>query len=144
MLENVSGIKLSIGSPTTKGRKAAGYGGLFWRGGVDMLNGVVTSDGDRCGEDAINGAKARWIAYCATQESGRKSTVILRDHVDNPRYPTPWFVRSTQYPGMSAAFAYSEPYIIAPGDTLDLRYRLIVLSGEWSRDDISRVVNKLT
>ncbi|MGO7983998.1 DUF6807 family protein, partial [Rhizobium johnstonii] len=31
-MTNVSGATVSIGSPTTKGRENAGYGGLFWRG----------------------------------------------------------------------------------------------------------------
>jgi hypothetical protein len=31
-LTNVSGHDIAIGSPTTRGRENAGYGGLFWRG----------------------------------------------------------------------------------------------------------------
>jgi hypothetical protein len=40
---NVSGDTLRIGSPTTKGRENAGYGGLFWRGPRSFACGVVQS-----------------------------------------------------------------------------------------------------
>lgn len=138
-LENVSGKRLTIGSPTTKGRTAAGYGGLFWRGARDLHGGQVSGDGDLSGEDAVNGTKGRWLAYSGKHDGSlRQSMLVFRDHPQNPRYPTPWFVRSTQYAGVCPNFAYHQTFPLKPGAVIDLRYAVFVVSGVWEREEIER------
>lgn len=136
LLSNVSGRELSFGSPTTEGRPAAGYGGLFWRGPRSFLNGTILAAGGLEGQVAM-GRRSPWLAFVGHHdETAAASTVIMIDGVDNPRHPTPWFVRSDPYACASAAFSFDEPYPLPPGEALALSYRVVFATGAWDREGI--------
>jgi hypothetical protein len=65
-----------------------------------------------------------------------QSTLLFIDQPSNPRYPTKWFVRNEQYPGVSYAFMFDEKYTLQPGEKLSLSYRIVLASGAWSRIEI--------
>jgi hypothetical protein len=130
-LTNVRGEPLVFGSPTTSGRELAGYTGLFWRGPRAFTDGsVIAADGQ--GGPEMMGEKASWLAYVGHHdEVDRSSTLLFVDHPDNG--VTRWFVRNTPFPAVNPSFAFSDTLTVAPGDTLRLRYRVVVASGAWDR-----------
>jgi len=137
-LENVSAQTLEFGSPTTEGRPNAGYGSLFWRGPRDFTGGTVLADGGLEGEEAIRGTSAPWLAFTGRHDGSlNRSTLVFVDHPDNPRYPNKWFVRSDPTPVASYSFIFDEAYSLAPGETLDLRYAMIVANGAREREAIA-------
>jgi len=123
VMRNVSGEPLSLGSPGTEGRADAGYGGLFWRGPDGMRHGDVLAAGA-----AGMGERGDWAAY-----SSADATVLMRDHVGNPRHPVPWFVRTDDYAGLCAAPFFSEPLEVAVGEKVRFAYSVTVADGPSDR-----------
>ncbi len=133
------GFEAIWGSPTTQGRDNAGYGGLFWRGPRDFINGQILMSDGREGADLM-GQTSPWLAYIGQHdETDDYSTLIFVDDSENPRHPTPWFVRNTT-PMVCPYFAFHEEYQMQPGDVLNLNYRIIIADGKWDRERIEAVV----
>lgn len=135
-LRNQRAQDLVFGSPTTEGRPMAGYGGLFWRGPRSFLKGTILA-GDGLEGPEVMGQAAPWLAFTGRHDgSGNGSTIIFLDHPQNPRYPTKWFVRNDPYACVSASFMFDQEYVLPPGQVLELRYRVVVACGAWSRAQI--------
>jgi hypothetical protein len=133
-LTNVSGQTLEFGSPTTKGRPAAGYGSLFWRGPRDFTGCAVRLSTGVDSQGEAMGSAAEWLAFTGKHDgSPDVTTMVFADHPDNPRFPTKWFVRSTPYAAASFAFMFDEIFPLEPGRQLALKYTVIIADGE--RDD---------
>lgn len=114
----------------------AGYGGLFWRGPRSFLKGTILA-GDGLEGPEVMGQAAPWLAFTGRHDgSGNGSTIIFLDHPQNPRYPTKWFVRNDPYACVSASFMFDQEYVLPPGQVLELRYRVVVACGAWSRAQI--------
>jgi Methane oxygenase PmoA len=140
-LRNVAGRPLEFRSPTTEGRPLAGYGGLFWRGPRDFLNGTILAADGREGE-AMMGERSPWLAFTGRHDgSDHASTLVFVDHPENPRYPTRWFVRSVPYGCLSPSFMFDEVLPLGAGESLTLRYHVIVGTGEWSRGRVEDVLS---
>jgi hypothetical protein len=140
-LTNVAGRRLEFGSPTTEGRPMAGYGGLFWRGPRSFTGGTILASGGLEGP-AVMGQAAPWLAFIGRHDgSGDTSTIVFADHPTNPRYPTKWFVRTEPYACASCSFMFDEILPLAPGDRLDLRYRVIVADGGWAPERIEERIH---
>lgn len=135
-LTNVRSEPLHIGSPTTEGRPAAGYGGLFWRGPRSFLGGDVLA-GDGLEGPEVMGQSTSWLAYRGRHDgSDNRSTLLFLDHPSNPRFPNKWFVRNTPFAAVSFAFMFDEIFVLEPAATLSLRYRVVVADGAWERDQL--------
>lgn len=142
-LRNVSGVTLEFGSPTTQGRPAAGYGGLFWRGPRSFLHGTILA-ADGLEGPGVMGRRAPWLAYVGSHDgSANTSTIVLCDHPSNPRYPTTWFVRSEPYACASCAFTFEETYRLESGEALDLRYAVALANGRLPRDRIDQLAREV-
>lgn len=147
-LSNVRGEPLVFGSPTTEGRPAAGYGGLFGRGAHDLAGGTVyvASGAEARGcddDDAVMGQRGAWLAYTAAHDSAdRASTLLFLDDPANPHYPTPWFARTT-YAGVSFAFMYDTPRALEAGAALSLRYRIVISCGAWTQTQAAQQAARL-
>ena len=138
-LTNVAGRELEIGSPTTQGRPAAGYGGLFWRGPRSFRGGQVLGPGDLEGEE-IMGHAAPWLAFIGKHDGNdATSTLIFLDHPNNLRYPNKWFVRSNPFACAGFAFMFDEVYNWQPNETLVLDYRIVIADGGWERARIDEL-----
>ena len=88
---------LAFGSPTTKGRDNAGYGGLFWRGPRSFTGGLLVAP-TGAGGDELRGSRAEWFAFQGRHdETGAHSTVVIVDDRDNPRHPPQWFARTEEF-----------------------------------------------
>lgn len=140
-LRNQRGQPLAFGSPTTKGRPLAGYGGLFWRGPRSFNGGRILA-GDLEGPEVM-GQAAPWLAYTGKHDGNNAvSTLLLLDHPENPRYPNKWFVRNDPYACASFAFSFDEEYILPADETLTQRYRIVVADGAWSRERIAEYASR--
>ena len=82
-LRNLTSDPVSLGSPTTRGRADAGYGGLFWRGPHSFggCGGVVHApsraaaiDGDSSGAnhvaDELRGSREAWMSFSGRHDDG--------------------------------------------------------------------------
>ncbi|MFJ1750774.1 PmoA family protein [Streptomyces sp. NPDC088116] len=137
-LTNVSGADLSIGSPATNGRPGAGYGGFFWRAPKEGVAGtapdVFTEDGT--GEDAIHGHTAGWLAL-----AGRDWTLIFGGANGDTR-DDPWFVRTTEYPGVGSSLAWRQRLPLPAGGSVARRIVTVVADGRLDRPAAAALVRK--
>ena len=139
-LANVRQEALAFGSPTTQGRPAAGYGGLFWRGPRSFQHGTILAADGLSGPEVM-GHAAPWLAFIGAHDgTGDTSTILFMDHPSNPRFPTKWFVRNDPYACVSCSFMFDEEYVLPAGEALALRYRIVLGHGAWSRARIEDYV----
>jgi hypothetical protein len=127
-----------------------GYGGLTLRGAPDWRDTeLVLPDGSR--HDRLLGERAAWCALQGVAPlpdgSEQPCGVVIADHPDNPRFPTPWYAsnRADTYGEgwanfVNAAFLWDEPLSVAGGSTLDLRQLVIVHDGGLDTDRVANVV----
>ncbi|MBI1338054.1 MAG: hypothetical protein GC164_13995 [Phycisphaera sp.] len=140
-LTNTTDKTLQWGSPTTRGRPNAGYGGLFWRGSHDATPGrVFTPDGlSDC--QTIMGQRSPWLAYVMQHQNPRNhSTLVFFDSPANPRYPNKWFVRSDTTPMVCFAFMFDELFPHEAGQTLSLNYSILIVDGELDATGVERLI----
>lgn len=122
-MANVTGAPVAIGSPTTRGRENAGYGGLFWRGPRSFTGGVlVTSEGTGTGTD-MRGQRHEWMAFAGRHDDvDASSLIVMVDAAENPHHPPQWFARSEEFACLNPAPFFSEEVVVAPGETVRFRY----------------------
>ncbi|TQL02919.1 PmoA family protein [Cellulomonas sp. SLBN-39] len=133
-MTNVSDRALPLGSPTTRGRENAGYGGLFWRGPRDFTGGTLLAPGFAGGEE-VRGTRAPWMGFTGSHDgSGRQSTVVVVDGATNPSHPPQWFARTEWFAGVNPAPFFSEEVPFDTGATLRFRYALVVAEGPADAD----------
>jgi Family of unknown function (DUF6807) len=141
-MRNVSGHVIEIGSPTTEGRENAGYSGLFWRGPRSFTGGtVLTPDGP--GGDELMGWRGPWLGFAGRHDGhGRASTLVFCDHPDNFSAPSQWFVRTGIYACVCPAPFFSRVCPLAPGQTLGLRYDILIADGALDVAACGRLVRQ--
>ncbi|WP_285042662.1 PmoA family protein [Plantibacter sp. LMC-P-059a] len=129
-MRNVSGRELSIGSPTTKGRENAGYGGLFWRGPRSFTGGTLyTPDGS--GGDELRGTRHAWMGFTGLQDgTAAASSVVMVDDERNPAHPPQWFARTEEFAGLCPAPFFSEELPFRDEETLEFRYAVVIADGD--------------
>jgi hypothetical protein len=126
-LTNVSDESIPIGSPTTRGRDNAGYGGLFWRGPRSFTDGLVVTDGVRGTGDELRGHRHAWMGYVGRHDDiDEQSLVVMVDDAANPQHPPQWFVRSEPFACLNPAPFFSEELVVAPGETVRFRYAVAI------------------
>ncbi|MEV0235321.1 PmoA family protein [Nonomuraea sp. NPDC050786] len=129
-MTNVSGGTLAFGSPTTKGRENAGYGGLFWRGPRSFTNGIIQSPAG-AGGDELRGTRAEWFGFRGRHdETGDSSTIVVVDAASNPRHPPQWFARSEDFACLCPAPFFSEEVELPDGESLRFRYAVVIADGD--------------
>ncbi len=142
-MTNVSGATLHIGSPTTKGRENAGYGGLFWRGPRSFTGGTVQSPAGTGAADEFRGARADWLAFRGKHdETGRSSTIVMVDDAANPQHPPQWFTRSEEFACLCPAPFFSEELPLAHGETVTFRYAVVIASGDHGDDGTAALADR--
>jgi hypothetical protein len=139
-LVNIAQHSLVFGSPTTEGRPAAGYGGLFWRGPRSFLHGKILAAEGMEGPE-IMGKASPWLAFTGWHDgNGEQSTILFIDQPSNPRFPTKWFVRNDPYACVSCSFMFDEVYTLHPNKALVLAYRIVLGNGEWPRTKLEEYI----
>lgn len=126
-----------------------GYGGLTLRGSPHWHDTqLLLADGTR--HDRLLGERAAWCALSglATGADGaeRECGVVIVDHPDNPRFPTPWYGsnRADTYGEgwanfLNAAFLWDEPLEVTAGSALRLRQLVVVHDGAMTVDRIEQI-----
>lgn len=128
-MTNVSDRPLPIGSPTTRGRENAGYGGLFWRGPRSFTGGTLLAPGFAGGEEA-RGRRAPWMGFTGRHDgTGDAATLVMVDATDNPSHPPQWFARRDMFACLCPAPFFSEEVDFDPGATLTFRHAVVVADG---------------
>lgn len=130
-LTNVRGEDLLFGSPTTHGRPMAGYTGLFWRGPRDFTGGQVI--GPSMGE------QAPWLAFVGAHDEVDASSTLLFMSSDPAQT---WFVRTEPFAAVNPSIAFSEEVRLAPGETMELSYRLVIADGAWDSKRLEAYVKE--
>jgi type 1 glutamine amidotransferase len=115
------------------GGVSGGYAGLSLRLGQGLSDRqVMTSDGPATTwTDDRYRARHIGLDYSGLVD-GAPAGIAIVDHPSNPRSPTPWYVISS--PGFSwftPALLCYEPLALRAGETLVLRYRVLVHDGRW-------------
>ncbi|WP_394553825.1 PmoA family protein [Agromyces sp. MMS24-JH15] len=130
-MTNVADRTIPIGSPTTRGRENAGYGGLFWRGPRSFTGGrLVTATGIGSG-DEVRGGRHEWMAFEGRHDHvDATSLVLMVDHHENPQHPPQWFARDAEFACLCPAPFFSEELEIAPGETARFRYGVGIADGD--------------
>lgn len=118
------------------GQVWGGYAGLSLRLAEGMADREpVTSDGPVTimPDDRYRGRHAA-LDYSGLVD-GRPAGVAILGHPANPRSPSPWYViRSAEMSFFTPAFLCYEPLALRPGETLLLRYRVLVHPGRWDAE----------
>lgn len=134
---------LLFGSPTTAGREAAGYTGLFWRGPRAFRDGrIIGPDGEG---PELMGSQGPWLAVSGEHDgTDGHATVVFAHAPENDHtgaqgtHPDHWFVRNEPFAGIAPSFAFYDELELAPGDTLTRRYRVVIADGAWEREEIAK------
>jgi len=138
-MRNVTDRLIPIGSPTTRGRENAGYGGLFWRGPRSFTGGDVLAPGV-AGGDELRGIRAPWMGFSGRHDgSGGASTLVMVDDPANLQHPPQWFARAEEFACLCPAPFFSEEHEIAPGATMTLRYAVVVADGASDSERAARL-----
>lgn len=138
-MRNVGGEDLWIGSPTTKGRENAGYGGLFWRGPRSLTGGRLrTATGD--GGDELRGTRHEWMGYTGRHDGvDASSTLVVVDDAANPHHPPQWFARTEEFACICPAPFFSEEVLLAAGAELSFRYAVVIADGDAAGDAVMQL-----
>jgi hypothetical protein len=140
-MRNVTDRPIPIGSPTTRGRENAGYGGLFWRGPRSFTGGSVLAPGV-AGGDELRGLRAPWMGFSGRHDgSGGASTIVMIDDPGNVQHPPQWFARSEEFACLCPAPFFSEEHTVEPGATLVLRYGVVVADGASDPERAARLAD---
>ncbi|HEY8474714.1 MAG TPA: PmoA family protein [Natronosporangium sp.] len=124
---------ITLGSPATNGRPGGtGYGGFFWRAALSSKPPRVFT-ASASGENAVNGATEPWVAMVSPVPN--PYTLIFVGLAPGQH----WFVRSSMYPGVCAAFAFTEPKVIEPGETYAGRHQVLVADAVLSQRTARRL-----
>ncbi len=139
-LTNVRGEPLSLGSPTTHGRPAAGYAGLFWRGPRSWTGcQVLTSTGISGGTEAM-GTQSEWIALVGQHdEIDGGATVLGFSGTTSGTVPITWFVRSEPFPVLCPSPSFDQTLVLEPTATLVLAHRLVFVDRMCDADEIAEL-----
>ena len=96
---------------------------------------VVNSEG--IAEAKTHGQNARWLLITGKTPSGDPAAVAIFDHPKNLRHPSPWYVTKGM-PYYSPAVLFNKPYTLPAGESLTLRYRILIRSGEIDANRVEK------
>jgi hypothetical protein len=114
-----------------------GYGGLVLRGNRNwQKTQLLFSDGST--SDRPIGIPALWADLSGVFDGGRNKEggAALFDHPGNVRHPSPWYGATGTGHYINAAFLFHETMNVSEGETLCLRYRVLVHDDLW---DVARL-----
>jgi hypothetical protein len=119
--------RLEVSSSAVKGRKGAGYGGIFWRFPDPAGEPLVLSEAGS-GAAAAHGSLSRWLSV-GLVVNGSPVTVLL---AQSPGPILPWFVRAEGYVGAGPAVAWAEPAAVDHHNPLKLALHAVIHDGSVS------------
>ena len=101
--------------------------------------GVMVNSEGQSGEKATFGQRAAWMDFYGKRQSTGYEGIAILQHPSNEWFPSPWFTRD--YGFMSPTPMYwpedGEATVLEKGETVKLRYRVIVHGGTVDEAGIS-------
>lgn len=126
-------IKLDRTPPPSRGGPDfGGYAGLSLRFPKDLEGWAFRSSEGIQNAAQGHGRPARWVDF-----SGPKAGIAILDHPGNSRHPQPWYV--SDKPSLlffNPSILFDDPLELAAGETLTLRYRVLVHSKPMAAEKI--------
>jgi hypothetical protein len=115
--------------PVTLGKTNFGFIGVRMAKtvGVNDGGGMIRNSEGAVNEPQVHEKPARWVDYSGNMPAGKREGITLLDHPQNPNHPTVFHVRNDGW--MGAAFNFAAPFVIQPGQPLNLRYALWIHDG---------------
>ena len=112
------------------GKSWGGYAGLSARLAENLTQFKVLNSESKQDTNA-HGQKARWTDFSALTPAGHLAGIAIFDHPSNLRYPTQWYIskKGPKKNNFSSAPLFDKPYTIGAGETLTLKYRVLVHTG---------------
>lgn len=120
-LQNVADEPIGFGSPTTAGRPAAGYGGLFLRAAPSLHDAEVLLDGHPVPVEKAMGCRGNAMTL-----RGSGAVLTMTAAADNPVSPTTWFVRTGESVMLCDAPFFDDVFELTPGESATWVWRLDV------------------
>ena len=116
--------RLEVSSSAVKGRKGAGYGGIFWRFPEAAGRPLVLSDAGS-GADAAHGSLSPWLSISTVIDGAPVSVVLAHD----PGRLLPWFIRTDGYVGAGPSVAWAQPAVVDHKNPLKLALHAVIHDG---------------
>lgn len=109
---------------------------------VNSGGSLINAQGDS-GEKATLGVESKWMAYSG-KRLGVTEGLAIFDHPDNPWYPAKWFTRDYGFFSPTNMNFLEKPWTFKKGDTVSLKYRTVVFSGDAQPKQFDRIFNAWT
>ncbi|QEH37957.1 hypothetical protein OJF2_65530 [Aquisphaera giovannonii] len=104
------------------GASWGGYAGLSLRLSPTLKTWQFS---DRDGPVKALWKRATWMAFSGSVDGGKSASIVVLEHPSSFRHPTPWYLISDM-PYFSPAVIYLGPHTLAAGQSLNLRYRILL------------------
>ena len=119
------------------GQPWGGYAGLSVRFAKDTKDArALTPDGQAVFADGRYRGRATAMDYTGLFE-GREAGIAILDSPGNINSPSPWYaISNSSMHYFSPAVIQHKPYLLKAGQTLTLRYRVVIHPGRWSADQL--------
>ncbi|MGW5640644.1 DUF6807 family protein, partial [Streptomyces sp. NPDC003832] len=141
-LRNVHAETLNMGSPTTHGREAAGYTGLFWRGPRSWTDGAILAGNGLDGE-TVMGTEADWAAITSDHDYiDGGATVLAFAGTSDGKPPLKWFARSSLFACLNPSPAFDTEIALDPDATLTLSHRFVFIDEKLDRAGLEPYVTR--
>ncbi len=113
------------------GQSWGGYAGFSARLNNQLWDVKAVNDSGLTGQ--LHGKVSRWMTYEAKNLKGQTVALTIFDHPSNINYPNKWFISNdprTPFYYFSPAVIFDSRLVLKKGEKLQLKYRLLVGSGE--------------
>ncbi len=129
--------------PAPDGKSWGGYAGLSIRFSQSLIDRQIVTDRGEAEFDqaGVHRSRGKACDYHGTV-NGRAAGIAVLTHSANPRSPTPWYAIRTEMSYLNPAFLEAAPYLIRQGETLRLRYRIVVHAGPWDAERLKLELDK--
>jgi hypothetical protein len=105
--------------------------------------GVMMNAGGKETEKGTFGERSAWIDCYGTRKTGIEGIAVMQ-HPSNPWYPSPWFTRDYGFISPTPMYwpADEKATSLKKGETLSLRYRVLVHAGDTKQAGIAAAFEK--
>jgi hypothetical protein len=102
---------------------------------------LMNSEGQR-GAEATYGKPARWCGFHGKTAPGVVEGLAIMEHPENPWQPCPWFTRDYGHLSPSPFAFLKQPWVLAKGKTIRLRYRVVLHAGTPKKAGLDELYRK--
>ena len=121
------------------GKSYGGYAGLSIRLSKSDVGGAFLGPDAKVDPQGIQNFYSKWMIW----NTAENESVLMMDHPDNLRAPTKWYLAPTM-PYFSPAVLFDAPHGMAKGETLLLRYRVVVSAEKMTVDQAASLFREWT